>query len=324
MAVTDAEAGSETDPAEPPADGGPPRKPPPMGKIRRTVREFGLGLITLGVIILLFVAYQLWGTSIYETHQQSTLKHGFQQKIAQHVSSGDTSTIGNQPPAIGAAVTGAIDHLVIPKIHLDKYVVQGVGEDDLRQGPGHYPQTVFPGQKGNAGIAGHRTTYGAPFFELNHLRAGDDIYITDTSDRLFIYQVDQPPQVVSPDDVSVLNPTPFAQLTLTTCNPPYSATSRLIVFAKLVNRPPLPVPKAVIQATAAPVSLNLGQGNGGAWPATLLYGAVVALMWVGVRILINRTRRWYRFGAYVAGIGLCLIPLWFCFENVILLLPQNI
>ncbi len=135
------------------------------------------------------------------------------------------------------------------------YVVQGVSDEDLRRGPGHYPQTALPGQVGNAAIAGHRTTYGAPFYSLNELRVGDSISLTDTAGRTFVYRVSEPPRVVSPSDVSVLDPTPFAQLTLTTCNPRFSATSRLVVFARLNNRPPLPA------TTPAPASRPVGSGR---------------------------------------------------------------
>jgi hypothetical protein len=69
---------------------------------------------------------------------------------------------------------------------------------------------------------------------------------------------------------------------------------------------------------------NLGKGQSGAWLPSLLYGLLVVGLWAGTRVTINRTRRWWRLGAYVVGIGVCLIPLWFCFENVILLLPQSI
>jgi sortase A len=326
----------------PPAPPVPPRSHPPLGIIRRGVREIGLAFITLGIMTLLFVGYQLWGTGIAEAHSQASLKKDFQTELAKPTTASqgsgggassqtttsqsgggsDAATVGPAVPNVGPALTGAIDHMVIPKIGLNKYVVQGVAENDLREGPGHYTQTVLPGQKGNAGIAGHRTTYGAPFFQINKLTTGDLIYITNTSDQLFIYKVSRAPLVVSPSDVAVLDPTPYAQLTLTTCNPPYSATSRLVVFALLTNRPPLPAPKVVVAPT--PATINLGSGDNGAWPAAIGYGAIVALLWIGVRLLINRTRRWTRVGAYAGGIGLCLIPLWFCFENVILLLPQNI
>jgi sortase A len=319
----------------------------PLGAWRRGIREVGLALITLGVIVLLFVAYQLWGTGIAEAHSQASLKREFTATVAAATTSrtgqGATDTTIADTPTVGAATSpsratgGAIDHLVIPKIHLDAFVVEGVAETDLQRGPGHYPQTVLPGQQGNAAIAGHRTTFGAPFFSVNELAVGDKISITDTSDRTFVYTVSEPPQVVSPDDVAVLDPTPVAQLTLTTCNPRFSATSRLIIVARLTS-PALPAttpvttpaassaPAPPAAASAAPVAAvdTLGRGNGNAWPPAIAYGAVLALLWVGVRLLINRTRRWTRAGAYVGGIVVCLAPLWFCFENVVRLLPPNI
>ena len=301
-----------------------------MGPVRRTVREIGLTLITLGVIVLLFVAYQLFGTNIAEAHSQSNLKKSFTAQVAQNRSTqpSDSPTIGapTTPPA--TPTSGAIDELVIPKIGVDKYVVQGVGEADLRRGPGHYPNTPMPGQVGNSAIAGHRTTYGAPFFDLNELGPGDDIFIVNTDGTRLDFKVTGN-KVVSPSDVSVLEPTTFPQLTLTTCTPRFSASSRLIVFARLAaNVAPLPTPPTTTppptQLHNALVSDNLGKGNSRAWPSVYFYGAIVLVLWVLVRLLINRTRRWARAGAYVGGIAVCLIPLWFMFENVVLLLPQNI
>ena len=300
----------------------------PLGPLRRGLREVGLGLITLGVIVLLFVAYELLGTNIAEAHSQANLKKTFSSALAASKNSGDTPAVGTGPDLSSSDLPsgGAIDHLVIPKLGVDKYVVQGIGEQDLRRGPGHYPETVLPGQLGNAAIAGHRTTYGAPFFDLNQLKAGDDIFLTDTQGRRWDYKVDRS-FVVSPNDVSVLDPTPFAQLTLTTCNPRFSATNRLIVTGKLFGQVPLPAPPPP-SATHSPPQLvadkTLGHGRSSAWTPALLYGAVVLLLWVLVRLAINRTRRWTCLGSYVVGIGVCLVPLWFCFENVSLLLPQNI
>jgi sortase A len=311
---------------------------PRLGPVRRGVREIGLALITLGVIVFLFVAYQLWGTSIAEAHHQAALKREFNAAIAasQTAKNGatDRATVGGAtaPASPSPALGSAIAHLVIPKIHLDKYVIQGIGESDLQQGPGHYPQTVMPGQDGNAAIAGHRTTYGAPFFDLDKLAVGDTISLTNTADQTFVYRVSERPFVVSPSDVAVLDPTPFAQLTLTTCNPRFSDTSRLIVVARLTNRPALPGPQptpssgaatGVHPAAAATVN-SLGSGTSSGWPPALAYGAAVVVLWVGTRLLINRTRRWARVGAYVGGIAICLVPLWFCFENVGRILPQNI
>jgi sortase A len=305
---------------------------PPLGPVRRGVREVGLALITAGTILLLFVLYQLVGTNFAEEHNQSVLAKSFLQ-AEQSLGSETTPTTApaTSPPttaAPGAPVAGAIDHLVIPKIGVDKYVVEGVDEADLQQGPGHYPGTPLPGELGNAAIAGHRTTYGAPFFRLNELAIGDPIKITNTARHTYTYLVDRM-EVVSPNDVSVLDNTPdVAELTLTTCNPRFSATSRLIVVARLTGTKPLPAPVSTGTGTGAlgsgPASLTLGSGNSQAWPAVALFGALVLAGWILVRLLINRTRRWSRLGAYVGGIAVCLVPLWFLFENVVRLLPQNI
>jgi sortase A len=304
-----------------------------LGPTRRTVREIGLALITLGVIVLLFVAYQLFGTNLTEARNQSQLEKQFATATAKPP---PTPPGPSQPDVLPAVPPGgAIDLMVIPAIHVDKFVVEGTSEDDLRRGPGHYPGTPYPGQPGNVAIAGHRTTYGAPFFELNALKPGDLIELTDLNARTWDYIVSRAPVVVAPTDVAVLDATSFPQLTLTTCNPRFSATSRLVVFAKLrgqaglVKAPPAPAqaPKAgVIPGdAAAPAGRgSLGQGRSSAWTPAILYGLIVVGLWIVTRLAINRTRRWYRAAAYVVGIGVCLIPLWFCFENVVLLLPQSI
>lgn len=301
----------------------------------------GLALITAGVIVLLFVAYQLWGTTFTERHHQQDLARQFHAAVVgksvppttvapatdgQTTSSPQLDALPSVPPG------GAIDHLVIPSIGVDKYVVEGTGENDLREGPGHYTGTAYPGQVGNTAIAGHRTTYGAPFFDLNDLKVGDKIYITDLNDRVWLYVVDQAPIVVSPDDVAVLDPTPFAELTLTTCNPRFESTSRLIVVARLQGRagavttPAAKVTLPKVLPGDAPVAAadNLGRGESGALGPAIGYGALVVVLWAATRLVINRTRRGWRLLAYVAGIGVCLVALWLCFENVILLLPQSI
>ncbi len=301
-----------------------------MGPLRRVVREVGLGLITLGVVILLFLVYQLFGTNLTEAHSQHRLARQFSADVAHdHSPTVSAPSTPTTPVLPSVPPGGAVDHLVIPKIGVDKFVVEGTNEADLRRGPGHYSGTPFPGQPGNAAIAGHRTTYGAPFFRLNDLGPGDPIYITDLTGHTWVYKVSAPPKVVSPDDVSVLDNTPYPQLTLTTCNPVFSATSRLVVFARLVGpATPAPTPTTVPARTPPPASASsatlAGSSQAGAWTPTILYGLLMVAAWVGVRIWINRTRRWHRVAAFVFGIGICLVPLWFCFENAVLLLPQSL
>ena len=312
-----------------------------MGPVRRAIREFGLALITAGAVVLLFVVYQLFGTNLAEARNQSHLAKQF---TAALTASAPTGTAASKRPIDvlpAAPPGGAIEHLVIPSIHVDKFVTEGTGEADLRRGPGHYPGTAYPGQNGNAAIAGHRTTYGAPFFELNGVKPGDPIQITDLNGRTWTYIV-RSQEVVSPNDVSVLDPTPFPQLTLTTCNPRFSAAQRLIVFARLkgpageVESPPTAITTNATKTlpdegtgsnadTVGSGAVNdLGRGRSSAWTPAILYLLLAIGMWVIARLAINRTRHWYRAGALTMGIGLCLVPLWFCFENVILLLPQSI
>jgi sortase A len=347
--------------------------------VRRVVRETGISLITLGVVILAFVAYQLFGTSIAEQRSQSELSQQFSSSVVKAAAPTGRSSL-RQPspePASGTVATAAessprsspgpetlpsvptgeaIDHLKIPAIGVDKFVVEGTAEGDLSEGPGHYKGTALPGQVGNVGIAGHRTTYGAPFFRLGELKTGDLIYLTDLSGHTWVYKVSEAPVVVSPDDVAVLDPTAFAQLTLTTCNPIFSATSRLVVFARLVGKatsisvdqtPSISAlasgrpsgeststagtaPPAAPSVPASPdlagkiTGFNGGGGTSKAWFPTLAYGAAVLLLWLTTRIMLAATRRWVRVGVFVAGVAVCAVPLWLCFENATRLLPPSV
>ena len=128
---------------------------------------------------------------------------------------------------------GLFGRLVIPRIGLNVFVVEGVGAAQLAEGPGHYPGTAQIGGQGNVGIAGHRTTYGAPFYDLNKLQSGDFIYLTNTAGQTSTYKVTTH-FIVSPSDGAVLNSTTVPSLTLTTCNPRFSATDRLVVRATLI------------------------------------------------------------------------------------------
>jgi len=299
---------------------------PPLGRVRKTIREVGWNLITAGLVVLLFVVYQLWGTGFAEAASQNKLKSQFAAPTASapaksgSTGGGDNSTVGGTAalPVAGPPEGSAVAHLVIPKIGVDKYVVQGVEDSDLAEGPGHYPGTPMPGEPGNAAIAGHRTTYGAPFYDLNALQPGDDIFVTTNAGQ-FLYVVNHS-EVVKPSDVSVLNPTTDNQLTLTTCNPRYEATTRLIVVALLTSIPVTP-PSTI--APVVTVKANLGSGQHSAWPAAIFFGLLTIALWVGVRLWALR-RRYWRWIPFLAGIPVCCVPLWFLFESVIKLLPNNI
>jgi LPXTG-site transpeptidase (sortase) family protein len=123
--------------------------------------------------------------------------------------------------------------IVIEKIGLDAVVVFGSGTADLKKGPGWIQYTDLPGQTGNVGIAGHRTTYGAPFRRLDELTVGDTINLYSPY-RRYTYEVAEK-KIVTPDQVEVMDSTPDSRLTLSACHPPFSARYRLIVQSTLIE-----------------------------------------------------------------------------------------
>jgi sortase A len=310
---------------------------------RWAVRGLGKALIVAGVVVLLFVAYQLWGTGIAEARSQSTLKKNFSAQVATTPTTA-AATPGTPPttaPALPPPPTGeAVAIIRIPKIGVTKAVVEGVGVPDLRKGPGHYPDTPLPGQPGNAAIAGHRTTYGAPFYNLDQLKPGDPIFITTRTGANIEYDVVKT-DVVRPDDVSVVAPTTDNRLTLTTCNPRYSAAQRLAVVASLKG-PVVEAPTARPAATtpsSGPTTLgpdDSGSSTASSSPDFGLGGQrsarLPALVWglatfaVGlVAWLIARRRRWYYQAAiYLAASPVMVLVMFTWFQQVNKMLPANI
>jgi len=297
----------------------------------------GKTFITVGVLILLFVAYQLFGTGLAEARNQHDLRRTFEQQLAAPPAAAGPAPKGAPPTtAVGPAPapTGdAVAIIRIPRIGVDKAVVNGVGLPDLQKGPGHYPNTPMPGQPGNAAIAGHRTTYGAPFYHLDELSAGDPIYVT-TRQGKFLYEVTGS-HAVKPTDVSVIDATPDNRLTLTTCNPRFSAAQRLIVTAALKGAAaePSPAPPTATlidpgdpsgQAAAPDAELS---GDASARLPALLWGAAALLCgfmaWRAGRRWSQRGR-WARWAAYALASPAVLVLLFLCFENINRLLPANI
>jgi LPXTG-site transpeptidase (sortase) family protein len=301
--------------------------------VRRLISGVGRTLITVGTLLLLFVAYQLWGTGLKYDQLQNKAGKSFAAELAAagqpalssdsaggfggfseaeladaaagkaisasppevveppFVSATTTSTLSATPvtpvtpvtpantapaktvPAIPNAtrppttiappstlapkpaavpvstlpkvkpgrtqmkrpVAGAsLGHIVIPRIKMNQIYVSGAGVEDLKTGPGHYPSTALPGLDGNAGIACHRTTYGAPCLNLNLLKTGDVIGFVTLYGK-FAYKVEKI-FVVGPKDRTVLAPTPGQNvLTMTTCHPAYTARERLVIRARLVG-----------------------------------------------------------------------------------------
>ena len=302
----------------------------------RVLGTLGKTVIAIGIIILLFGIFQLWGTGVIEARAQQGLDSEFSDLLeASNALEPAPSTAASPatdpdppanaepsptvpatpPPSDGAdgpttddpapdpptpdtaqtptptatptaaAQTtpelaqpdpewlamlyrdwgSAIARIQIPALNVDKTVVEGVRVSDLRKGPGHYPATPMPGQAGNSAIAGHRTTYGAPFGEIDKLLPGDQIIVT-TIQGEFTYEV--VPQgeghghlIVAPTAVEVLDQD-FSdhpdRLTLTACHPKGSARQRIIVVGALVGEP---APTYARPGQDAPLTVQLADEN---------------------------------------------------------------
>ena len=260
----------------------------------------------IGVIILLFVAWQLWGTAITQHHDQSALQKQFAAKVHHvRVKPPPGFTLVPASTRIADPPQGTVmAQLQIPKISLNQYVVSGTDTDDLDKGPGHYLGTAMPGQAGNVVIAGHRTTHGAPFNRLAELAVGDPIYLTTTTGQRLTYIVSATPFPVSPYDVTVLNNFGDDRLTLTTCNPEFSARQRLIVVAAY-QPPGAPHPTAIAKGTGSPYRLGPAVTSG--WDMKLV--PLVLLEFVGLLVLGLAHRRLSKvYGR--DGRWLILVPIW--------------
>jgi sortase A len=381
----------------------------------RAVNLIGRALLGAGVLVLLFVAYQLWGTGLQESRAQASLDRELEALFARASAAPTTAppttttpttttpttatptTTG--PTTTGPTTTGpttttdrpgtttgtgpgrtttttvapttttaapdltavlalvrsgdAIARLEIPKIGVDKVVVEGVQTEELRKGPGHYRSTPLPGQPGNAAIAGHRTTYGAPFADIDQLQPGDEIIATTPQGR-FVYKVKAQKAadgsvsghfIVSPTALYVLDQTEENLLTLTACHPKYSASQRIVVQAVLVDTPAASTPRPATEpgltepadpiagesptepGTPAPVAdATLDQGLGsdnGAWGPTAMwaitFSGLATLTWWALHA--ERRRR-----GFLAAAVLCVpmvLALFALFENLDRALPTR-
>ncbi|MGI9623640.1 MAG: class E sortase [Acidimicrobiales bacterium] len=279
--------------------------------LSRILGGVGRFCIGLGILTLLFVAYQLWGTGILTAQAQNGLEDDFEElleeaalvetdaleAVTEEIAEPEPDSAEESEPA--EVIAEVVDpevaeraakelellsnlvwrpngesmaQLIIPDINLEWTVVEGVGTEELRKGPGHYSGTPMPGMAGNSGIAGHRTTWGAPFNRIDELDPGDEITVR-TAQGTFEYRVVEQESgkghfIVSPDRVDVLDQD-FTEhpnrLTLTACHPKFSARQRIIVVAELIDEPALTVPRpedlADVEIALANESFGAGETN---------------------------------------------------------------
>ena len=239
------------------------RHRPPRERLRTLVGGLGESLLTVGVVAVLFVVYQLFATDLVNDRRQDALDAELRTEWRAGRAWAAPAQ-GSPASAADIPIGAAFAVLYIPRLSSDyrRVVLEGTTEAQLAQGPGHYPGTAMPGRPGNVAIAGHRVGKGSPFLDLDLLRPGDAI-VLETRDAWLSYRVLGDPetgsfvgdpsgipgrQIVGPGDIEVIAPTPNAAstaapsgayLTLTTCHPRFSARQRLVVHAAL-DGPGLP------------------------------------------------------------------------------------
>lgn len=228
-------------------------------RVRFVLRGLGQTLITLGLVLLLFVVYEVYVSNFFAHKQQAKVHSVLEQQWSEGhdvlaLPQGDLATLAGQ----------GIANLYIPRFGRDYAwtIVEGSRvptDSQLEKGPAHYGGTALPGQVGNFAMAGHRVGKGEPFLNLDHLRAGDAV-IVETKTHWYVYRVkgansdlakpdaDGIPgrEIVQPSDGGPIQPVPDhpgvapteALLTMTTCHPKFTAEHRMIVYAKLADTVP--------------------------------------------------------------------------------------
>ncbi len=216
--------------------------------VRTATGALGELLITVGVLLLLFIAWQLWWTDVRADAAQEQRTDALQQEWGDLVPDDlppdpEVPADVGDPPALSAPDAGEAFAIVhVPRFgdgYQPRPVLEGTSQTLLEDGVGHYPETALPGAVGNVGIAGHRVTYGKPFNQVAELVAGDAV-VLETEDAWFTYRVTTS-EIVDPRDVEVIAPVPGdptavpteRMLTLTTCHPMFSARERYVVHAVL-------------------------------------------------------------------------------------------
>jgi sortase A len=287
-------------------------------------------LVGAGVLLLLFVAFQVFGTAYLQQQHQDALRSQLDpSNILGTVPTTTPAAPSSPPVTIAPASTKPTDGspvavIAIPKIGLNQVVVQGIDEPQLELGPGHYPQTPLPGEAGDVAIAGHRTTWGHPFYHLDSLAKGDLIYLA-TSSGTFVYTVTDS-LIVDPTDVAVIGPTLGPTLSLTTCNPRYSAAQRLVIKASLTSVLHDEVlHPAKVDEGASSTSGTSKSPRSGSKPASvlvsILWGLAVAVLCVGAWLISRRFRR--RWLAYLIAAPFILVALFYFFSAVSSHLPAG-
>lgn len=313
-------------------------------------------MIRAGVLILLFVAYQLWGTGLQTERAQSSLRQQLEEQQAELAAQepapptgadpgadpGDGPEPGERPAGVPVAPEDLpppepgqpIGTITIPAIGADFVVVEGVDLSLLQDGPGHFPGTALPGQPGNSAIAGHRVTWAAPFNRIDELVPGDTIDVETLQGR-FTYEVipqdggDGAPvghYIITPTQVEILDDKGDDRLTLMACHPKYSAAQRIVVEARLVGEAAPVTPQVaefpqVGDSDGSDDAVLLSGGTGDLLPA-VAWSLAAAAVWFAAWWAARRWPR-ARVAAYVVALPLFAVVLFVAFSQINLLLPAG-
>jgi sortase A len=276
-------------------------------------------------LLLFFTAYLLWGTGVYTKQQQQN----FTRTLANKPLVSDTAAQGDKIPPARPARTPSLGEplfaIKVPKIGLDSVIVNGVGREELKKGPGLFPQcptggedcvreAKYPGEDGNVAISGHRTTYGAPFFRLNELQKGDVIDFVSGRAR-YRYKVREQKIVDPTAGFNVVEQHGRREVTLTTCHPRFSAAQRLIIHADF----------EASSLVAGPRGGGRGPAPRGETPVIPTDVLVLASVALGSALGSLALSKRYRSAAAYIALGLVgASGLWIAaFPRVVALMPAN-
>lgn len=251
-----------------PSDRKQPSRPLRLRRIASRARQVTQDvLLVLGALLLIEAGLTLWWqeplTALVASERQRDLEdrlRGLERRPAPAARAGSarSARIELDERIRGLALAyrrelrpgSPLGRLAIPKLNERFVVVQGSGSEELRSGPGHYTHTSIPGEPGTVGIAGHRTTYSAPFRHIDRLNAGDELEFSTPYAR-FKYTV-QGQRIVPPSAVGVLRPVTYARIVLTACHPPYSDEKRIVVSGRLTASRLRPDDRERVAGTSAP------------------------------------------------------------------------
>ncbi|WP_371677650.1 class E sortase [Streptomyces sp. NBC_01276] len=227
--------------------------PRPDVVLRLVVRTFSEVCLTAGTLIVLFVAYVLLWTGVKADRAMEGERDRLRERWAAGAPAAAPAPRPSEAPPQQAAkprprpAGQAFAEMYVPRFGPDwsKPVLEGTDPGVLKKGLGHYPGTAGPGDDGNFAVAGHRRTYGDPFKDVPELRPGDEVIVRDATHR-YTYTVRSAPLRTLPTEVAVVDPVPARSpftaagkyLTLTTCDPEWGHSHRLVVWAELTGTGP--------------------------------------------------------------------------------------